>query len=109
MNEEERKELQKFWITGPAFVNAQEKDTTLEATQEGQDISQNWHLRNVGGQQSQPDLKSFQLQSMNQAHKEVLDQTYKESQRDAHRLGTTIQKRSEKPWVELSHNEQAYL
>lgn len=46
---------------------------------------------------------------MSQAHQELLDQNYKESQRGAHRLGTIIQKRAEKPWVELSHNEQKYL
>lgn len=46
---------------------------------------------------------------MTQAQQEVADQTYKDLQKDAHRLSTIIQKKSDKPWVELSHNEQKYL
>lgn len=46
---------------------------------------------------------------MNEAQVEVKDQNYKEDVKDGHALGAIIQRKAEKPWVQLSNNEQLYL
>ena len=46
---------------------------------------------------------------MHEAQVEVKDQNYKEDAKDGHRLGAILQRKSEKPWVQLSQNEHQYL